>query len=436
MKPSFTRALLRFGLPLSLPVLLFACRPNDEGFGPNGEPRILAMTLPGIPDRNIRINQETGQLFVTLPAEPPALDFSPAFRLTPGSRILNGGGRSEPYRFNLCSLPGQNSLTVVSENAKSKTYSLLLQPAGPLAVGALPVPFEVGLYQGQSVILPLLNFYDGVSSQAEVTFSRKDGGVVGTSLVSCSPEGKPNLFSVSLPLNLTLGEYTVQVKKAGGSAVNVPQLLVVKKGLPHLGCNFYYPPVVGEKSEKLIGSNVYENDGFEAILTNRAGNEFRIKPRNFQPNGSASFDLSGLPAGNYAVRLEQNGQPTAARSRISILKEKNQPAIHVLSDLMVGHPDPLKVARSKRHHLIFTPIGGYKDTYAASLKFSPIAGGQSVTVPVGDLTRFAGCGPDCGVPSFELSAVPPGRYALTLLIEPPGGTVRESEPLERDVVVE
>lgn len=436
MKPSIAQALLRFGLPLLLPVFFFTCRPNDEGFGPNGEPRILAITLPGLPNRNIRIDQEAGQILLTLPADLPSVDFTPAFRFTPGTRILKNGGDFEPYRFNLCDLPDRNMLTVVSENSKAKTYSIVLYPAGPLGFGALPVPFEVGLDAGQPITLPLRNFYDGRSNTAEVTFSRKEGGLSATTTVSCSSEGPPNQFSVSLPPGLTLGEYTLEVKKPRGPAVKAPQVLAVKKGLPHVGTNYYYPPVVGETSEKLIGTNVYAEDGFVAVLTNRAGNEFRVQPRNFQPTGRASFDLSALPAGNYAVRLERNGQPTSARSRISVLQDKNQPAIHALGDLIGGFPEPLRLSRGARHHFIFTPIGGYNETYAARLKLSPTAGGQAVTVPVGDLSRYGGCGPDCGVPSFGLSAVPPGRYALTLLVETPGGPVRESAPLERDVVME
>lgn len=436
MKRSFFKAVLRVGVPLSLPVLFLTCHPKDEGYGPNGEPRILEMTLPGIAARNIRIDQEVGQITFTLPTDLPSIDFTPAFRFTPGGRILKPTGDSEPYRFNLCALTSQNSLTVVSENSKAKTYSIVLQPAGPLAVGALPVPFDVGLEAGQSVRLPLLNFYDGRSNVAEVTLSRKDGGLSATALVNCSADGQPNQFAFSLPPDLTLGEYTVEVKKPGGPTAKAPQLLVVSKGRPHIGTNYYYPPVVGEKSEKLIGSNVYAGDGFEAVLTNRAGGEFRIQPGGFQPTGRASFDVSALPTGNYAVRLEQNGQPTSARSRISVLKDKHQPAIHSLGDLIGGFPGPLRLPRDKRHHFIFTPIGSYTETYAVRLKLTPTAGGQAVTVPAGDLTRYGGCGPDCGVPSFGLATVPLGRYALTLLVESPGGTVRESEPLEQDVVVE
>ena len=432
-----TRTLFRL-LPYFLLIgLLATCRKKDEGFGPDGEPRILEMTLPGVPNGNLRIDQEAGQIFVTLPTDLPTLDFTPFFRFTPGSRLQKSPGDFDPFHFNVCASSNLPALTVITDGTKFKNYKLVLQSGEPLAFGALPQPFEVGLDGGSCLSLPILNFYDGSQNIAEVTFVRKDNGLRSTTPISCSPKGQPNQFSVCLPPDLTLGEYTLTLKKANGRTATAPHTLVVKKGLPHLGINgiyFYAPLIVGEKTPILQGSNVFEGDGFEAVLKNRNGAEYRVKPTNFQPTGRADFDLSGLPSGNYYVYLLQNGQLTSAKNRVIIIKDKNQPAIHFFKGLAGGYLEPLRFKRDQKEWFIFTPFGPYGKNPVTRLKFDPTIGGLAVLV---DVKGHSNGGPDGGLPSFTLPATfPPGRYVLTLLIEQADGTVRESEPLERDVVVE
>lgn len=62
--------------------LLTACRQEPSIIALDEQPQVLSMSLPGIPQQNIRIDHQTHTISVELPASLPALEMIPTFTLS------------------------------------------------------------------------------------------------------------------------------------------------------------------------------------------------------------------------------------------------------------------------------------------------------------------------------------------------------------------
>ncbi|GAB2797566.1 hypothetical protein GCM10027275_48820 [Rhabdobacter roseus] len=218
--------------------LLASCKPVDPIA--DGKPRIKAITFPGIPAENVKIDQKNLRITVTLP---PTLSAhrTPEATLTYNAQLLpkewdnsfvgycKGCETIEVgYRTN----PDAPAITV---------YKVETLPTAPLAAAPLSAPLE-HLLSRDRLYIPMLNLYANPLPQ-KVTFTNQASGEIISAEIN---ENYPNSFiahkgdrgalnhigiNTSYIRDLLPGTYKVAFTSAEGTTIHIPQPVVLKQGL-------------------------------------------------------------------------------------------------------------------------------------------------------------------------------------------------------------
>ncbi|MCY7350726.1 MAG: hypothetical protein LH606_08660 [Cytophagaceae bacterium] len=328
-------------------VLFSTCKPDKGPDLPDDKPRIINMSLAGLPDENIRIDQQRNEITLQLPpdfAPPRAAEVMPTFQLTPDARVItNGGiyGFAEFRGINLCGCsPDALKIGVTERNpvpgqpVLATEYTIKLMPAGSMTVKPdNPAAFEYFLDDTKILDLAVSNYYDG--SPVEVRLRSTDNPNesyplrTGCGYQQLECPGRENLLRLwpDETSRLKPGTYQLEIRKDNGRTARAETPFVVKKGRTRLD---YYTlvqrsMVAGEV--RLTGNNLFADDNLEILLTETSGREHRLKSHEVSPFGREMKATLGsdVKPGYYALRLIKDGQVASDCYRFSVTRDEKQP---------------------------------------------------------------------------------------------------------------
>lgn len=447
-------------LGLSLLLCTQSCKKENEvdpGFGPNGEPRILAVRIPDIPDQNIQINQDTKQITVTIPTSYSASFLKPTLTLTPSTTVAYGND----YILDIFAVASNFPLLISTTNNKTNTYTMVLKPAGDLRFGTLsgPQAYSVG-NQTNYICLPVYNYVDGSGYQNNTLtlINKVSGERVQPSVVVFGRESICNRTSttdgatiVSIYLNgyetyYKPGDYTVELAKPNGRTATLAQTIQLLKGTTQANFNANYTFQLNSGDYLLYGSNFYKDDKLSVRIQGRNQPALTLDALGFvdkQP-GIRLPTAINLTPGYYYAQLLVNGIATPSTGRITISDQARPLIIEALSlpgqatlkNLLgdsYSFDTPIVLTRGVAYSLnanyyLFT------QNDSKAIKQLRLTG---LDDPAQVYTIMFGSNPPTGVEQITFpGTLPAGRYQLTIQVVRGDGTVIDGIPLERDVVIQ
>ncbi|GAB3908982.1 hypothetical protein GCM10028803_45750 [Larkinella knui] len=434
-------------LSLLLPLLLATCKPDHDKPAvvvgvpgtslPGGSsaatvlPKLLEMTVEGIPKENINIDEAKKEVTVIVPTAIASRLPATMFRVTDSARVVR------PMGLDLLH-PGSIDLNIGGLPTTNVSYKILLKPAGDLAIGSIPTPF---VYEtGSRLGLPIYNFYDG-SYTTYLVLTRKGSGEVTKINVFDYPSASstqivdPLLFWPLIEqYAIPPGEYAVEIQKENGRKATLSQPLLVKRGAPKLSFNGNYVMGTPNRNVALGGVNLFGDEQLEVQLIDADGRESRIKPAEYDADGKwLKVALpEDTPAGYYALQLVRKGQVTAEYLRLPVINSPVQPYFSGLEGYTFDPyaKAPVVVNRAKSYRF---GIGPYC-LLQSKLKFirvdNPLVEGSVEVVEGGN------CEIGTSALSFTIPATfAPGRYLLVLEGTTYSKLNVRSEPFERIIEV-
>ena len=181
-----------------LGMILPAC---ENGFAVNREariPRILSMTIPGVPDKDIRIDQAASTITVRLPSVVPVGGLVPVFRLSGKAvaKVSDGSWSSDQGKLPISHLatcdwgaPAQPYIGVLDESIRKpyingNTYLLIyVKPEGCMkAIADQPIGYKLG-DNNIHLYLPLKNLYSSPRMNS-LHVKNLETGVTASSLLT------------------------------------------------------------------------------------------------------------------------------------------------------------------------------------------------------------------------------------------------------------
>lgn len=444
-----------YGLLAGLLLLLLSrCGPDavapNPGSGPAGEPRLLGLTLAGIPADHIRIDQNLRRVVVTIPASLSATGVVPILQLTPNTTVDYGNSSLFSNDKNQWLLDTQ-TLRIVSDTKKAATYQFVTRAAGDMAFAPYTGPREVSMEaEPSSLCFPIYNFRDSVAcgflTLTNVATARRREFFLcpGSTCQSTRQTDGAVVLSLLVEHNVVdPGEYTVSVRKENGRTATLPQTLTVRKGRVVLSAEAS-PVLVDSASFVLTGYNLYEDSRLSLRLTNAAGETFQapLVVGGFRRTAAAFRTPPQLKPGYYYAQLFQDEQPTAALVRLVVIRDARTLFIQRIAEsgtaasagqlLTPSAPftTPLVVRRGKTY-AIQTSVA--EVAAAASSPVRPQLRFISLTNPAEQYTVMPQA--DSSVLFSIPATLPAGRYRLVYQQLQGAGSV-DALPLERDVVVE
>ncbi|GAB3319336.1 hypothetical protein GCM10027299_11760 [Larkinella ripae] len=477
---------LRFlSLLIFLGTTFVSCKRESDKADPDPQepPRILSMSVEGIPEQAIRIDPEKREITIALPDKYRIRRPQIGFQLTAKSRILAKSGESyvpDALHFDLGSL--QEHTWLVGVAAEGATVPLpasavvdyrirLVQP-GKLAIRLIPEDsfnaYTIGDRNG--FILVGENFYDDSDHSAQLILTRKGGSASDQVVISSNQTQQyiadagvantqyPVQIRVTIPDQVALlpGEYALELRKANGRSAVSPEGLVVKKGPIRLGAFPHY--LISQRSLNgaevtLDGLNLFENSNLEVELKHADGTVIRRKPQRFSRFGTALTFApgSGAKPGHYRLRLLENGQPVTTCYRLAVTKTTGQPSITSFGNTNtqfyqpgneVCDPDnPLYVVRDAadggRFQLVLqtAPLAG--SNLRTALKLVSVAQPPQVVEVPFQVDVYSSAVLEQFSASVQFpEAIPAGPYRMSVVVtDKTANRTTESEPFERVIEI-
>lgn len=438
---------------------LQACRKENEvdpGFGPNGEPRVLAVQIPDIPTQNITINQDTKQILVTVPTSFSARFVYPALTLTPGTTDQSRALFFDPLEDN-----NQHPLFIRTGDNKINIYTYVLKPAGNLSFGAASGPLSFSLTdQYQYICLPIYNFLDEQPlSNVTLSLTHKATGerVILTDAVfgretMCDKNTRTDgaiMVMLGLAGSATYyrpGEYTFTLAKSNGRTVTLTQPIQLASAATAARFNVDYTLKLNSGDYLLYGTNVYRDDKVSVRIQGRGQSAITVDALGFVDKrpGIRLHTALNLKPGYYYAQLLVNGIPTASAGRISISNQDHPLVLESLSQAgQATYKNLLEDSYS-----INTPITLRKETgYAINANYYLFTQNDTKPIKQVQLTSLADpskvytviIGKDQYGSSDQLilpGTLPTGLYQLATQIIRSDGTEIDSIPTERDILIQ
>lgn len=438
-----------------------ACKQNQEvdpGFGPDGEPRILAVKIPEIPDQNIYVDQAAKQVVVTVPTSYSARYITPTLTLTPSTTVISG-----QYSLNVVDDASQYPIALLTTGNKQNKYILVLKPAGELTFGAVSGPQTYSVTdQTVYVQLPVYNYIDGAGYQtSKVTLiNQTTGDRVVPTFTAATREGVGDPMPVprtdgAVVLTLYLngnsmyyqpGQYTVELTKPNGRKATLARPIQLLRGATKANFNANYTLQLNSGEYLLYGSNYYRDDKVSLRLQGPNQQAITIDALGFidkQPGIRLPTALN-LKPGYYYAQLIVNGVATSSTGRMTISDQAKPLLIETLSAPgQTPSTSLIGVSYSFDTPITLTKGGGY---YISTNYFLLTPNDAKATRRV-RLTRLTDrtrvydmpleADPSRGIDLFRIpDTIPGGQYELTVQVVRSDGSVIDGLPLERTVVVQ
>ncbi len=457
---SFPVTLFRFRHLFLITVVFISlsCRSDDPspGFGPNGEPRILSVTVPGA--ESVRIDQEAHQITVTLPTSFSTESVTILPSITPDTRFVKS--TADSIRLWVFNDPkfSRIDLTTTGTTSTTNSYQVTFRQTGDLAFQPLTEPVSVTVDAfGSLVSFPIYNYIDG-QNVTTLTFTHRQSGrkfefpqTISTFNV---PEGNglkrtDGAVTVLAYFNgqrpYEPGDYTAEISKTNGRRAILLQPVQLVRGQPRAFFDANYPLIIG-KPNAIHGANLFASDQLGLLFRSRNQPSQSIQSLGFlTPQNSFQITPPTQP-GYYYTRLLLNNKPTDSYSRVIVVKN-GELVIQNLSREFTGQVQPpllnpadefdvpITMSRGQTYVLdsnafLFFPVGanGYKVPLPRFAVFTSLAS-PDVEYPVALAAD--------GSAKFTLpTRVAAGRYRLGFRIVRSDQTIIEAIPLERDVLVQ
>lgn len=439
-----------------------ACKKEQEvdpGFGPNGEPRILSVKIPDIPDQNIRIDQDAKQIVVTVPTSYSARAIQPTLTVTPNTILLG----NQPYSIYATDDASKYPIKVQTTGNKLTSYALVLKPAGELTFGTLSGPQTYSISdQNVYVQLPVYNYVDGTSYQdSKVTLINQTSGeritpdVTATSREAVGTQNQAPRTDGAMVITLYLngystyyppGQYTVELTKPNGRKATLTQPIQLSKGPIKGRFDVNFPLQLNSGEYLLYGSGYYRDDKVSLRIQGANQQALTLDALGFidkQP-GIRLPTVLNLKPGYYYAQLIVNGVPTSSTGRIAI-SEQAKPLI--IQSMGVAGQSPYKELLSETYSFD-TPITLVKGTgYTLITNYFLLVPNDNNATRRVRLTLLADrsrvydipYGPSVTTSGDMLqlpASIPSGQYEFTVQVIRGDGSVINGIPLERPVVIQ
>jgi hypothetical protein len=447
-------SLLSIGCTIA--TLLLACKPDEDlGFSPSGEPRILAVSVAGIANPNIVIDQATRQIQITLPANFTASQVKPQFTLTPNTETWSRYNVDAIWLYPLQQRYADSVRVRRTDTGQQNAYRVIFKAGGELAFATLSAPVVRTVTEGRTYIcLPVYNYADG---EPEATFTlthRQTGRQYSQTgrfaYESPCNQGKPSENVIASIWIDTYdyyqpGEYTAELVKANGRRATLNQPVVLERGPVSIFSATEYSAIAGEKWA-VFGTNIFRNERYGVVLRSPGQPPVTVQADAFRTN-QAGFDITipaTLPSGYYYAQLLVNGTPTNAFVRIVVAKEPTELVVYQMwgyslqdTELVRLNPaqsfdKPLVMRREIEYsivtndHFVRVKAGNINLKRQINLT-SVVDPAQQYRIPF----------PNEGPASIKVPAtLPVGRYRLTAEVVLPDGSLVSSKPLERSVDIQ
>ncbi|MBD2699599.1 hypothetical protein IC229_03050 [Spirosoma sp. BT702] len=418
-------------------ILIQSCRPTKQEVTPTDDVKLLGISIPGFPAENIAIDQEKKQVVLTVPANVTTANFeAKSYQTSANSAIWN----EQPSPISLCRMPSpdqQLGIYVLNDANKLSIYKFAIKPAGNLQIGF--IDNQTTAIVAQPLGFQIENFLDGIG-EGQIILSRTDASERDTLRVGCCLGlgncSTSNQYAANIPERVRPGEYTVEIRKANGRQAIANQKLTFRKGTPLLEKFQFQKPIIAKTRNLVInGENLFADDSPELLVQRVTGERFRLKPTVVSAFGrSVNLDLPAeMTPGYYYAQLVIRGQVVSTTYRLTVLRQSDQPSVLSIDTLLASRSaNPLVLQRSRYYSAHILPeYGPYPDKLDVKLTD---ANSPDQTVVFRYRTgRYNSDYPGgLAIPNTII----PGKYTLRIVATYSDGTVVESEPLERYVIVQ
>ncbi|MPR31916.1 hypothetical protein [Salmonirosea aquatica] len=351
---------------LALAVTLLTCKPDKIEPDPltDGKPRILSISFPGIPRKDVSIDQRN--LVITIKVPPVLLsDMEPSVELTENAQVFNSWPRVFIGQCKDCQdvLVGFKG----TRDYDATVYKIKLIPSSPFEVGVMGKPVEYVLYNGGSGFhIPAINLYANAFPKSAKLINRMTKEVINidSSRIYAGWEQQANNLFIHLtkfePTGQRLagqapGTYDIELKMADGKTIRTPQPLILVKGPAYLSSyeekTFYGQEARVNSTFFMEGYNLFEGD-IVLELTDRHGVKTPLDNLTFEPYGlrlGITLPNTMVP-GQYVMRLYQFGKDQGFCFRLNV-RAGNAPAgrIGTIGDdaMPCSLQEPVRIGRSQ-----------------------------------------------------------------------------------------
>lgn len=411
-------------------------------------PRILSMTIDGIPKEDITINETTSEILVKMPPTVTNAILKPTLTLTPNAELAVNGVYM-PASWCSCCWPtadenrfGLRTNSDVSQELKY--YTVRPVATGELAPVPLSAPFEYAIDNEDPLPIPFIHLY-GNELPTSVVLTKNGSSQAITLLakdrkISCGYQ----LNNLSLDLYgqpLTVGNYTVTFYWANGRTMNLSQPLQVRKGISRLAwVSRWYGFRVVAGTELTLEGNFLLKDEIRLQLKSLTGQIIPIRVTDFQIDGKRVKLVipTDVTPGVYVLQLFQDDQLVECHKLTVLSDTKWKLAISTItmdyiSPLSVcSLNEPVVITRPNRTAIFYTTPSTPALITHVQLQLTNVTNAQEVfTVPIAQIH----------IESAYYFTVPatatPGHYtAILQLVNTQTGQILESsKPFEQLVDV-
>lgn len=313
---------------LALAAALLTCKPDKVEPDPltDGKPRILSITFPGIPKKDVSIDQK--KLLITVKVPPVLLsDMEPVLELTENTIVLNSWPRVFIGRCKEC-----QDINVGFEGDQfydATTYQVKVINNGTLELGVMNSPIEYILHDDPSpaIFIPAINLYGNQLPRSAELVNRntKEKIFIDSSRVGKGWQSTVNHIRLHMDglKNQLPGTYDIDLKMADGETLRTPQPLILVKGPAYLSSYeskiFYGQEARVNSAFFMEGYNLFEGD-IVLELTDRQGVKTPLDNLTFEPYGlRLGITIPNtVGPGQYVMRLYQFGKDRGFCFRLNV----------------------------------------------------------------------------------------------------------------------
>ncbi|TDB59566.1 hypothetical protein [Arundinibacter roseus] len=442
MKPA-----LRLLSWLLMAAMLITCRPDKVEPDPftDGKPRIVSIRFPGIPEKNVTIDQKN--LLITIRVPSVLLkDMVPVLELTENAETM--GKAFYTIFAGPESCMGCKEIWVRRLEDQSNTsvvkYKVKLIPNGPLEMGVMKESLHYILHDDPTGVLlvPMINLYGNtvpIAAELVERTTKEKILIDESSRIYPGAETTTNhliLYMYALKNQLP-GTYDIDLKMADGRTLRAPQPVVIEKGPAYIASYqqfFYYGLDAPIGTTVLVeGYNLFSGD-ITLEITDRTGKTFSLGNLVFERYGlRMGIPIpADLPTGQYVMRMYQFGVARPACFRLNVRKGKSSDArIGTIGDdpMPCSVREPVRIGRNIPTN--FTYSLTFELPNRPRLKLVPADGNPAVHY--GSVAPYVLQPEPIGPAKLIIgSEVPPGLYIATVqYLDINGLVVAESDPYGR-----
>lgn len=438
--------LLRLLCWLSISAILITCRPDKVVPDPltDGKPRIVSIRFPGIPEKNVNIDQKN--LLITIRVPPVVLaNIIADVQLSENARMVRGGCNAE-YEMGVECIADENQIGLAYKDDPNPypeivtRYRIKQIAEGPLEVGVITKPIVYLLWDLNYLYVPMINVYANERPKAILMTNEATGEQLGLDSTHIFKGFRQYINHVGMDLEymqkLIPGTYKLDFVLKNGDKLRMPQPVVVKAGLAWLEYESYFfyglDAPIGT-TVPVEGYNLFSGD-IALEITDREGKMYSLPNLVFERYGlKMGIPIpADLPTGQYVMRMYQFGVARPACFRLNVRKGKSSDArIGTIGDepTPCSLREPVRIGRNIPTN--FTYSLNFELPNRPRLKLVPADGNPAVYY--GSVVPYVLQPEPIGPAKLTIgSEVPPGRFSATVqYLDKDGQVVAESEPYGR-----